>query len=221
MSCASACRARADRHRRLLIAEIMWHQAGMIAPLLQNSRDHRLLGECGSSRSMVLDCHPRLHGQRCRALGAHDLAASSRTAGSSRDADPVGVEIPCHPIRIANTGQRPGDRLYGRSRTGSRQSDRRYRFDQRLAHAVPPMTLSLRQPTPDLLVPASAGLGPTRIPARVTAVRHCEFPPAVGRPALDEKSCCHASGGTVVIPAQAGTQPLLITCLRPGSPLSR
>jgi hypothetical protein len=50
---------------------------------------------------------------------------------------------------------------------------------------------------------------------------HCEFTPAgSGRPALDETEVVSPRiRGTVVIPAQAGTQPLLITCLRLGSRL--
>ena len=52
---------------------------------------------------------------------------------------------------------------------------------------------------------------------------HCEFTPAFGptRPGLKLQSYCHALRGTFVIPAKAGTQPLLITCVRPGFALSR
>ena len=43
-----------------------------------------------------------------------------------------------------------------------------------------------------------------------------------GRPALDETEVVSPRiRGTVVIPAQAGTQSLLITHLRPGFPLAR
>jgi hypothetical protein len=38
---------------------------------------------------------------------------------------------------------------------------------------------------------------------------------------LKLQSYCHAHQGSFVIPAKVGTQPLLITCGRPGFPFSR
>src|ERR1700722_3917304 len=82
----------------------------------------------------------------------HTISQLHRELRVVKDTDPVGFEIPCHPIRIADTGQRPGDHytvVAGQDPGNPIVAP----VHPSLAHAVLPMTFA-RQATPDLLVPA-------------------------------------------------------------------
>ena len=56
----------------------------MIAALLQHPRDNRFLANVALGD--VLDCHPRLGGQRCRAL-SHTVSQRHRELRVVEDAD--------------------------------------------------------------------------------------------------------------------------------------
>ena len=127
------------------------YQPGTVAALLQDPRHHILLADIALAD--VLDRQPRLAGQRGGAV-AHTVSQRLGKLGVVEDADTTGIEIPGHPVRIANSRQCPGDHhpVVARQHTGDPIV---VAVRQRLAHAVPrQVTLSPGKATPNLLVPA-------------------------------------------------------------------
>jgi len=123
----------------------------MIAALFENPRDDILLANMALGD--VLDRHPALECQRCGAV-SHPVSLFHRELRVVEDADPVGTQIPGHPLGIADAGQCPGD--HNPIIAGQHPGDPVVvALRQRLAHGIPrKMTLSTRKPTPNLSVPA-------------------------------------------------------------------
>ena len=123
----------------------------MIAALLKHPRNHLLLADMVLGD--VLDHQPGFRRQRSRAV-SHTIAQRLGELRVIEDADPIGIEEPGHPFRVADHRHGPRDDhpVVARQHPGYPIV---VALHQRLRHGVPhQMTLSVPELTTGLLVPA-------------------------------------------------------------------